>query len=133
MASRPKPEAKLKKLIRDAIPDAHWQIIETWRNTAGVPDMNGCLGGTEVWIETKIWPRKLTPKQANWLVKRYEAGGNTFIAMQRGDSIKVWRGCYARQVVKDGWTADEINGVWLPNLKDEHPQTLRKTLFGRHA
>ena len=51
--------------IKRALPYVHWQRIETGTGQ-GVPDVNGCIGGDEFWLELKIAQGnkvKITPKE----------------------------------------------------------------------
>lgn len=134
MGRSTKPESKFKLEIRKALPEVHWQPIESGTMMAGIPDMNGCYKGVEVWIETKIWPRKLTPAQANWIIARYNAGGRVWIAVKRGTGIKLWNGYKARDVLRTGWETPA--DLWLELGGDaiNKPTAwalFKKTVFGR--
>lgn len=65
----------------------HWQRIETGMTAAGVPDLNGCYNGQEVWIELKCVSagqkiRSLTAYQIGWMMKRSgKAGGNCWLCI----------------------------------------------------
>src|SRR5215213_7651185 len=79
----------LGKLIPDHLPQVHFQRIETGGTGRGVPDLNGCWGGTEFWIENKHtagWcvPRdKMRAEQVGWLERRARAGGRVFLAVRQ--------------------------------------------------
>ena len=52
----------------------------------GVPDLNGCLMGIEVWLELKAtqgWAVLVLPEQAAWAERRARAGGRVFFAVRR--------------------------------------------------
>lgn len=77
----PKEESKLYQKIKKALPNVHFQRIET-NIGLGIPDVNGCYQGTEFWLELKVKKRKQTPLtkyQKAWIVKRGSAGGKVFI------------------------------------------------------
>jgi hypothetical protein len=73
------------------------QAIESWSTGQGVPDMNLCLEGSEVWIENKqtsAWAlaHPLTPEQVGWIERRARAGGRVFIAVRRQCAAGIRRG-----------------------------------------
>lgn len=72
-------EADLYKLLKNGIPDAHWQRLESWKIAGGIPDVNGCLNGIDVWVELKVSPNETTELQDRWIEKRIKAGGRVFI------------------------------------------------------
>lgn len=52
----------------------------------GVPDLNGCYTGVEVWLELKAtpgWAVAIEPWQAAWAERRSRAGGRVFFAVRR--------------------------------------------------
>jgi hypothetical protein len=74
-------------LIKKHVPGPHWQRIETSMTSAGVPDLNGCTGGSEVWVELKsvragLKIKSFTPLQAGWLLKRAGKGGRTWLCVR---------------------------------------------------
>lgn len=48
---------------------------------AGIPDINCCVGGAEVWIETKVGCQTilLRKEQHAWITRRVVSGGVVFI------------------------------------------------------
>lgn len=44
-------------------------------SSAGVPDFNGCIGGSEFWIECKVNNNQLRPLQISWQTHRAYCGG----------------------------------------------------------
>ena len=114
LVSSNKPEAKFKAEIRKNIVGPHWQSIESWIIGAGIPDLNACYHGKEIWIECKIHPRKPTPKQINWWERRHAAGGRVFLMVKKGDEIIIWR-----------------KGADIPfvSLKPHNWETIRQVLF----
>lgn len=69
-------------LIDEVLAGLHPQRIE---NTAGsgVPDINCCLGGREIWIECKINQPLLRPFQWAWINRRVNVGGKVFVIVER--------------------------------------------------
>lgn len=59
----------------------HWTRIES-RAGPGVPDVNGCYKGLEVWLELKLSRGNrvlLSEFQTNWIDRRIAAGGVAWI------------------------------------------------------
>jgi hypothetical protein len=121
-------EAHFWAAIRTHIPEAHWQRIESGLTAAGVPDVNGCYLGHEVWLELKIVRGRrvhLTPNQTNWLVKRSTYGGHCFVVAQDIEGkILLWAGRFAREVMEDGIRA-------LGRIDIEDWDHLKKVIFNR--
>ena len=88
-------ESSLWRLIRDHSPKGiHWQRIESGITASGIPDLNGCSQGTEVWIELKMVKGNqlgLRPMQRAWLFNRALAGGNCFVLAKKEKEIKIFR------------------------------------------
>jgi hypothetical protein len=67
-----------------------------------MPDINGCLGGTEVWVETKLVTGnriKFEPTQPAWLLKRCMSGGRVFVFARQKDTYLLWTGWQVRQLI----------------------------------
>jgi Holliday junction resolvase len=80
--------------IKRALPYVHWQRIETGTGQ-GVPDVNGCIGGDEFWLELKIAQGnkvKITPGQIAWLMQRIDAGGKAWIIVKKKEQIFIYNG-----------------------------------------
>ena len=78
--------------IKRALPYVHWQRIETGTGQ-GVPDVNGCIGGDEFWLELKIAQGnkvKITPGQIAWLMQRIDAGGKAWIIVKKKEQIFIY-------------------------------------------
>jgi hypothetical protein len=76
----------LRGLFRKHLPEFHWQSIETGGTGRGIPDTNGCIRGTELWIEFKAakgWRVDISPEQVAWAERRFRAGGRVFLAVRR--------------------------------------------------
>lgn len=95
----------------------HWQRIEVWTDR-GVPDVNFCTQGRDIWVECKYCAGKtdaaaqfthpLTGPQVAFLKSRWAAGGNAYILARRGDTFRIFRGDDAHIVKREGF-----NGPWL--------------------
>ena len=84
-------------------PDGHIQNIESEATSAGIPDINACKGGKDIWVELKSGPltkASIKPGQFIWHIKRNQAGGTTWLVQRtckgricifRGDRIKEFR------------------------------------------
>lgn len=75
--------------LRSHHPSAHWQRVENTVGT-GVPDVNGCKNGVEVWVELKegvklssgIVRIKIRREQNAWLLRRHRAGGLVYLGIR---------------------------------------------------
>lgn len=79
-------DGDLGKLIQKYISGPMWQRIETGGTGRGIPDINGCLDGIEVWVENKAtdgWTAGLRPEQVGWIDRRARAGGRVFVLVRR--------------------------------------------------
>jgi hypothetical protein len=79
-------DGQLRSLFQKAIPQFHWQSVETWSTGQGVPDCNFCGFGNEGWIEfkkTDTWRVVTTPEQVGWIERRMRAGGKCFVGVRR--------------------------------------------------
>ncbi len=76
-----KLESKFYQEIKKALPNVHFQRIET-NVGLGVPDLNGCIDGIEFWLELKVRSGTalgLSKFQKSWIIRRGKAGGRVFI------------------------------------------------------
>lgn len=63
-----------------------WQRIESGLTGLGIPDVNGCSKGHEVWIElkgTSGWKPYIRPEQIGWAERRARSGGKVFLFVRR--------------------------------------------------
>jgi hypothetical protein len=83
-----KPDAGLRAIFRERLPQFDWCSIESGTTGRGIPDSNYCADGMEGWIEFKAtpgWTCPLRPEQVGWLARRARYGGRVWIAVrQRG-------------------------------------------------
>jgi hypothetical protein len=47
-------ESLLWKQLRVNSTGIHWQRIESGATASGIPDVNGCFEGREIWVELKV-------------------------------------------------------------------------------
>lgn len=79
-------DGDLRKLFITNIERVHWQAIETGSTGKGIPDLNGCASGHELWIEMKKadhWAVEIRPEQVAWIERRVRNGGRCFVAARR--------------------------------------------------
>src|SRR5580765_3434894 len=105
-------DGDLRYKFRKGMPTVHWLSIETGATEPGVPDMNGCIAGLEFWVETKKAKGNkvyLAPAQVGWHLRRHRAGGLSFFAVRKEDSLYLYRGA-------DAVSLKEL-GLKLPPLR----------------
>ena len=78
------PEGKFKAEVKGYLHaiDAHFFMPLPTAWGANAVDFICCVRGRYVAIETKIWPRKATPRQLNFLRNVRNAGGIGFVAYE---------------------------------------------------
>ncbi len=104
----------LWKVVKRQMPGIHWQRIETQMTAAGVPDVNGCYQGREVWIELKHVPaglliRSLSAFQCGWMLKRAKYGGNVWLLVRytkTGDQCWLYHAGQIKAVKEGGMRVD---------------------------
>ena len=89
-------EAKLWLRIKNLKVKGHFTRIES-STLNGIPDVNACHNGEEVWLELKANTHKdlgLSKWQKVWIAKRIKAGGTVFIINrpQKERALKIYRG-----------------------------------------
>jgi hypothetical protein len=116
----------LRQLFAKHLPEVHWQGIETGGTGRGIPDLNGCVGGVEFWIECKLtgaWAVTFEIGQVAWLERRARAGGRTFVAVRRHapsgprrgaaiDALYLYPGVAARTLSEKGMAGAPALGMW---------------------
>lgn len=90
-----------ERFSRDGCDDqVHWQRFED-KFGHGIPDLNICVDGREVWIELKQLDRLpvrdttrvrvgLRSDQALWLRRRIKSGGRAFVVAKIGREIYIF-------------------------------------------
>ena len=102
-----------------------WQRIESGETASGIPDLNGCHAGVEIWVELKSMERGLkipgyTSFQCGWLLRRSRVGGRSYLAVRIqkrtwGDGIIIWPGSAAREVMDQGLRAEALSVICMKN------------------
>ena len=100
-------EKKLYQALKTNLRKVHWQRIETGALQQGVPDVNGCYGGREFWVELKCTTTdsvSLTPFQCSWHMLRASAGGRSWImvAHSKHNVMTLHRGVDAGRLLEQG-------------------------------
>jgi hypothetical protein len=75
----------LRKIFHTNLRKFHWQAIESGLTGGGIPDSNFCIEGIEGWVEHKATATLSVPlssDQVGWHLRRFRAGGRTFIAVR---------------------------------------------------
>lgn len=70
----------IRKMIKAEFPDMVWFYKASDMNTAGIPDIIGCLSGRFFAIEVKMPNGRISDLQRYTLVKIQNAGGAVFVA-----------------------------------------------------
>lgn len=88
-------EAQLWQLVKSNFPKgSHVQRIETGGTGRGIPDVNFCHEGKDIWIELKsISGNKLTLTefQIVWMHKRVTSGGRCFVLARKNKELRLFR------------------------------------------
>ena len=107
------------------------QRIETGGTGRGIPDVNLCYQGQEVWVELKVVSGRkinITAEQCAWHYRRVRAGGKTYIvARDKADGVRkgkydklyVWSGEHAVAVQESGIAADGCRIYQAPFAWDD--------------
>jgi len=82
-------ESSLWRQIKKNLPQVDWQRIESGGTAQGIPDVNGCWNGREVWLELKVEGNTLSKWQKQWAKRRRKAGGRVFVIWDRGTHITI--------------------------------------------
>ena len=115
-------EASLWQLLRENLSkEVHFQRIETGGTAKGVPDVNLCYQGKEIWIELKsITGNKLTLSefQIVWMHNRDKSGGKCLILVKKEKQIRAFDVAdYELEDFLDGkvkWNSDFYYGLTPP-------------------
>lgn len=110
------------------MPYVHWQSIETGGTGRGIPDLNGCYRGAEVWVELKVMVGRkviIHPEQIAWIERRTRAEGRAFVAIRTPrDELILVPGRDARLILESvPRTLLWPKGYWNWNM-------ISQTLFG---
>lgn len=136
-------EAALWQSLKAGIPEPHWSRVENVAGT-GIPDVNGCLRGREIWLELKMFSGnqlRVRNSQLVWMRKRIEAGGSVALLARKADSLWVIDGPVLIALASDpsiARPADEksvilklpVNGPYSVFHKPFKWESIRSLLFG---
>lgn len=111
-----KSDGNLRSYFRKHLPSVHWTSIETPMTEPGVPDMNGCVSGSEFWVENKLASGmrvSVRPGQIGWHLRRARCGGITFIAVRRIsgkkiDDLYLYRGADIGDLSREGLSLEPL-------------------------
>jgi len=110
-------------LLKRHLPSWHWVRIESAGTGAGIPDLNGCKAGVEVWIECKrlIGGKKvdLSAFQATWLERRARVGGRTFVAARDNETFLLFSGARASELRMFGVKPVSVLFSRIGGMRDE--------------
>lgn len=112
--------------LRPRLRELRWdmQRIETGIIGAGVPDVNICKQGCDVWLELKWtpgWKPRIRPEQIGWAERRIRHGGRVLML--------TWRRCEAgerREAASELWIhyGDDMRHVLDGGLRATSPVLL---------
>lgn len=137
-------ESYFWQTVRSHIPEVHWSRIENVAGS-GIPDLNGCYGGKELWVELKMFRGKqisLRNSQLVWTAKHLQAGGDVVLIARKDDEIWVFEGSVILMLSRDpdiSRSVDDKSVTMVPPPeralkifhKPFHWEGLRHLLFGR--
>lgn len=98
MSTKAKPyevrnEDDFRRYVAECAADCHVSHIESHLTSAGIPDLNICMRGTELWLELKVMSSRKPPKmratQKKWHVDRFEHGGISWVVTLDLDMMDV--------------------------------------------
>ena len=111
-------ESQFWTLVKPHIPkDAHVQRIETGLTGKGVPDLNYCQNGKEIWIELKsIQGNKsqLSPFQIAWIHNRAKAGGNCYVLIRKNKEIRLFQPKTLEELQDLNWNSEPVIAITVP-------------------
>ena len=80
----------------------HFSRIENISGS-GVPDVNMCKDGREMWIELKIARGNqvlFQPSQLAWITQHVACGGNVFVLVRKNNEMRLYLGADAVHLAK---------------------------------
>jgi hypothetical protein len=91
--------------LRKGCPQVQWMRLENLVGT-GMPDVNGCLNGVEVWLELKYvasgFKIHFQPTQPPWIFRRALSGGRVYVLARKEDVLYLYHGSQIRELVAQG-------------------------------
>ena len=86
-------EDDFRRYVGECAGNAHVSHIESHLTSAGIPDLNICIGGYDLWIELKVMSNrklpKMRPTQRKWHIDRAENGGVSWVMVLDLDLMDV--------------------------------------------
>lgn len=123
--TRRKADDGLRAIIRAHLPMVHWSTIETGSTQSGVPDLEGCINGTQFWLEckhTNAYALRMGEFQVGWHARRWREGGVSFIAVRQHrlpgprttarDSLYLYPGSAVLELQSCGLRSPSTLGHW---------------------
>lgn len=115
----------LRNLFQTHLKTVHWTPVETGGTAMGVPDLNGCESGVEVWIELKKADHwvvgNVRAQQVSWIERRMRKGGRVFVAVRRaGSELWLLSGAAARPLI-DGSRLDDLSPLFRVGVFEGGP------------
>jgi Holliday junction resolvase len=111
-------ESDFRRLFRKFLPQVHWATVESRATESGIPDINGCIAGSEFWLEcklTKAYAVVMRPMQIAWILRRVRHGGKVFIAVRKKnskvDELYLIDGAYVKTLHEKGLHGIEPIGI----------------------
>ena len=121
------PERSLRQwLLRHLPKEWHIQPIES-STSNGIPDINLCARGLEIWLELKAEGKHplLRPEQAAWITRRELCGGRALVLHRRPDAS--WA-LYCPPFVKVRTVGGRVAVEDVPMAAGTSPQQLMAAL-----
>lgn len=119
-------ESDLWRLIRDKI-KGHIVRVENAIGT-GLPDVNACYNGNDVWIELKLANSNrvtLRSTQLIWFMHRLKQGGRVKLLYRSKDELGIIDGRIL-EAAKDRFKASVIDQKFSVNVRDLEKKTFSK-------
>jgi hypothetical protein len=126
------------------LPKWDWQRVENSAVGRGVPDLNGCFAGVEVWIENKQtegWKVELRPEQYAWAARRTRVGGRVFTAVRRlckagprrpaADELYLFGALQGQDLITGNLKTVTPIGLWVGRPADWDWAAIQAILTGR--
>ena len=130
-------DGRLRQLFKQHMPDFDWQAIETTIGR-GIPDLNGCIDGQEIWVEQKLTKGRrvtVTPEQVGWIERRLRHGGKVFIAVRRmvgkEDELYLVHGHHARALSLGAWPETLCLDFWTNGPAHWNWRDVKDILLGK--
>lgn len=127
----------LRNIFKENLRTWHWQSLETGAYAPGVPDVNACKNGREVWIEfkrTSALAVKFRPLQPGWILKRSSVGGNVYVAIRvikkDVDDLLIYAGTDVLALQKHGIRVTSYLGKWSGGPKQWDWTEVNRALGG---